>query len=255
MLAPNDLVPQSYGISSARIRLRRRISAGSRPSRAAPSVHQPLADEVALGAAGRAQRARRRLVGDDRPEIAGVVRHAIGAGQERGAELGGHERGGAHVGADVGAHERAHAEDAAVARRSRSRPRTSTSRAWLVAMRFSRRSSIHRTGRPSFIAASGTRMSSGIQLAAHAEAAADVDLRQPQRADGDAEDRRQDRAVDVDALGGADQVQLAPARVGRHGHEPARLQRGGRLPRVVEALADDDARRRPARCRRRRRAW
>ena len=42
-------------------------------------------------------------------------------------------------------------------------------------------------------------------------------------------------------------MQLAPARVGRHGDEPARLQRGRGLPRIGEALADDHGRRRPAR--------
>ena len=125
--------------------------------------------------------------------------------------------------------------------RSRSPPRTSTSRAWLAAMRFSRRLSIHFTGRPSFMRGQRHQDVLRVQLAAHAEAAAHVHLGEPQRARRDAEDRRQDRAVDVDALGGADQVQLAAARIGRHRHEPARLQRGGGLPRVAEALAEPTA--------------
>ncbi len=57
-------------------------------------VHQPLAREVALGAARRAQRAHRRLVGDDGPEVAGVGGHAVRSGQERRAELGRHNSAG-----------------------------------------------------------------------------------------------------------------------------------------------------------------
>src|SRR5262249_56031638 len=80
-----------------------------------------------------------------------------------------------------------------------------------------------------------------------AEAAADVDFGEPQRAERDAEDRRQDRAVDVDTFRRADQMQLAALRVRRHGDEPARLERGGRLPRVAKALPDDDRRARQSR--------
>ena len=160
MLTPNDLVPKSYGISSGADQVAaadlRRIEAEARGA----LVHQPLADEVALGTPGRAQRPRRRLVRHHAPEVARVVRHAIGAGQQRGAELGGHERRRPHVGADVGVDHRAHADDAAVGvEADLDLPRVS--RAWLAAMRFSRRVSIHFTGRPSFMAASGTRMSSG----------------------------------------------------------------------------------------------
>ena len=78
---------------------------------------------------------------------------------------------------------------------------------------------------------------SWIELAAHAEPAAHVDLGQPQRADGDVEDLREDRTVDVDALRRADQVDLAAARVGRDRHEAARLQRRRGLPGIVEGLA------------------
>src|SRR6266404_5087868 len=77
-------------------------------------VHQPLADEVALRPARRAQRARRRLVRHDRPQVAGVVRHAVRAGQQRGAEFRGDERRRPHVGADVGPDQRADGEDAPV---------------------------------------------------------------------------------------------------------------------------------------------
>ena len=51
----------------------------------------------------------------------------------------------------------------------------STSREWLVAMRCSRRSSIHFTGRPTWRAANEIRKSR-IELAADPEAAADVGL-------------------------------------------------------------------------------
>src|SRR6266404_3176411 len=77
-------------------------------------VHQPLADEVALRPARRAQCARRRLVRHDRPQVAGVVRHAVRAGQQRGAEFRGDERRRPHVGADVGPDQRADGEDAPV---------------------------------------------------------------------------------------------------------------------------------------------
>ena len=76
----------------------------------------------------------------------------------------------------------------------------------------------------------------GVELTAHSEAAAHVDLGEPQRAQRDAEDRREDRPVDVNALGGADQMELAAARIGRHDDETARLQRRRGLPRVGEAL-------------------
>ena len=215
MLAPNDLVPESYGISSARMRLRRRISAGSRPRRRGALVHQPLADEVALGPPGRPERARRRLVGDDRPEIAVVVGHAIRAGQERGAELG---RARARRCARTRRCPRGSARAARRCGPRASKPISasySTSRAWLVDMQALAAlldpphgaAELHRGERDQHVL--------GIQLAAHAEAAAHVHLGQAQRADGDAEDRRQDGAVDVDALGGADQVQLAAARIGR----------------------------------------
>ena len=202
------------------------------------AVQQPLADEVALGAAGRAQRAGRRLVGDDGPEIAGVARHAIGAGQQGGAELGGHQRRRPHVGTDVGADDGADGEDAAVA--VEADLDLVGDLAGVVGGHEVLAPALDPLHRPPQLER-GQRHQDvlRVQLTAHAEAAADVDLGEPQRARREAEDRRQDRAVDVDALGGADQVQLAPARVGRHGHEPARLQRGGRLPRVVEALADD----------------
>ena len=81
-----------------------------------------------------------------------------------------------------------------------------------------------------------------IELAADTEAAAHVHLGEAQRARRDPEDLGEDAAVDVDALGRPDQVELAPARVGRHGDEPAGLEGGRRLPRVPEALVEDETR-------------
>ena len=145
-------------------------------------VHQPLADEVALRAPGRAQRARRRLVGDDRPEVAGVARHAIRAGEERGAELGGHERGGAHVGADVRADQRAQPEDAPV------RVEADLDLVLDLARVVGRHQALAALLDPPDGAAElhgGERHQDvlGIELAAHAEAAAHVHLGQAQRAE------------------------------------------------------------------------
>jgi hypothetical protein len=185
-------------------------------------IEQTLTCEVALRTAGRAQCAGRRLVGHHRPEIAGVARHSIRPGQQRGAELGGHERGCAHVGADVGTHHRAHAQDAAVGGQPHLNLVGDLARV---------------VGRHEVLAAAldpldgpaehpgGERDQDvfGIKLAPHAEAAADIDLGEPERARGQAEDGRQDGAVDVDALRRADQMQLPPARIGRHRHQPAGL--------------------------------
>ena len=161
MLAPNDVVPRVVGHLVGADQIAPPDLGRIEAEAGGALVHQPLADEIALGPPGRPERARRRLVGDDRPEIAVVAGHAIRAGEERGAELGRHEGRRAHVRADVRADQRAQPDDAPAPRRSRSRPGTRPARAWFVDIMASRRSSIHRTGRPSFIAASGTRMSSG----------------------------------------------------------------------------------------------
>jgi hypothetical protein len=78
----------------------------------------------------------------------------------------------------------------------------------------------------------------GVELAAHAEAASHVHFGEAQRAEGQAEDGRENAAVDVDALGRSHEVELSALRIGGDGHEPARLQRGRGLPRIDEALAD-----------------
>ena len=114
MLTPNDLVPTSYGISSGADEVAPADLGGIDAQPGGRPIHQALAHEVALGPARGAQRAGRRLVRHHRPEIARVVRHAVRAGEQRGAELRGHQRGRPHVGADVGMDHRAHPEDAAV---------------------------------------------------------------------------------------------------------------------------------------------
>ena len=238
MLAPNDVVP---GVVRHLVRADEIAPAdlgGIEAEAGGALVHQPLADEIALGPPGRPERARRRLVGDHRPEIAVVVGHAIRAGEERGAELGRHERGGAHVRADVRAHQRTQPDDAPLRVEADlglvlDLARVVGGHHGLAALLDppDGAAELHRGERDQHVF--------GIQLAADAEAPAHVHLRQAQGADGDAEDRGEDGAVDVDALGGADQVQLAPARVGGNGDEAARLERRRRLARIGEALADD----------------
>src|SRR5438874_239921 len=73
---------------------------GVEPEPRGGEVEQPLAGEVALRAAGRAQRADGRLVRHHAPQVARVRRHAVRPRQEGGAERGGHERRGAHVRAE-----------------------------------------------------------------------------------------------------------------------------------------------------------
>ena len=94
----------------------------------------------------------------------------------------------------------------------------------------------------------------GVELAAHAEAAAHVHLGEAQGARRQAEDRREDAAIDVDALGGAEQVQLAAARAGGTATQAARLQGRRGLARMRRSVREAPARRRPARRRRRPRA-
>ena len=204
-------------------------------------VQQPLAREVALRAAGRAERADGRLVRHDAPEVARVGRHTVRPGQERGAELRGHEGRGPHVCADVGVDHRPHGHD----------PSGGVEAELEIVLHLARV-----VRRDEVLAAlldpadgpaelqRGERDEDvlGIELAPGAEAAAHVHLGEAQRAGRDSEDRREDGAVDVDALGRADEVELAAARVGRHRDEPARLEGGRRLPRVAEALADDEVR-------------
>ena len=81
-------------------------------------VDQPLAHEGGLVAAGRAIGAAGRLVGQ--PDVAdgAIGRHAIGAGQHGGGEIGHGRRVGAHIGAVVVEEFVVDAEDAAVLRRS-----------------------------------------------------------------------------------------------------------------------------------------
>src|SRR5262249_33218548 len=63
------------------------------PETRRPPVQEPLPGKVALRTSRRAQRSSWRLVGDDGPEIARIIRHAVGAGEQRGAELRGDQRG------------------------------------------------------------------------------------------------------------------------------------------------------------------
>ena len=100
MLTPKETVPQSYGMSSGRMTLRRRISAGSRPSRSAARSIRRSRTKLLSGRPGE-RRAHRRLVGHHGPEIAGIVGHPVGTGQQRG-ELRRHQPGRTNVCLDVG---------------------------------------------------------------------------------------------------------------------------------------------------------
>ena len=62
-------------------------------------IHQPLAHEGALEAAGRAIGAARRLVGQPDMRMRAIGRNAIRPRQHRGGEIGHRRRVGAHIGA------------------------------------------------------------------------------------------------------------------------------------------------------------
>ena len=112
-----------------------------------------------------------------------------------------------------------------------------TSRAWFADIRFSRRSSIQRTGRPSSQGGEGHEDVLGVELAAHAEAAAHVHLGEAERPGRQAEDRREDAAVNVNALGGAEEVELAAAGRGRHRQRARASRARPRSGAGAEALA------------------
>ena len=99
---------------------------------------------------------------------------------------------------------------------------TSAWRAWFIAIRFSRRSSVHLTGRLRWRAANGIRKSSGIELAARAEAAADVVLDHLDGVFRQADLLGEDAAVEERHLGGAGDRQPPRRRVPL-GHDAARL--------------------------------
>ena len=128
-------------------------------------------------------------------------------------------------------------EDGAVARAGDLEV-ASSSRAWFIAIRFSRRSSIHFTGRLTWRAANGIRKSSGIELAARAVAAADVVLDHLDLLDRQADLRRQDAAVEERHLGGAGDRELALGLVPL-GHDAARLHGEAVVAAGAQPLAAD----------------
>ena len=84
----------------------------------------------------------------------------------------------------------------------------------------------------------------GIELAADAEAAADVDLHEPHVVESEPEQLCEHPAVEVLHLRRAVDRHAAAHRLGE---EPARLERRARLPLQLEAAAHDDVRRREGR--------
>ena len=171
-----------------------------------------------------------------------VAWHAIRPRKERGAEFGGHESRRSHVGADVGMDQGAQAEDAPLAVEAHLDLVVALSR---VVRRHQalatvldppdRTAELHGRERHQDVLR--------VELAANAEASSHVYLGQPQRAERNPEDRGQDAAVRVDALGRADQVKLSALGIGRHGDEPPRLEGRGGLPGIDKPLADDHRRR------------
>ena len=114
MSVPSVPKPRLYGIALLSMKLRRRISIGVDAGLGGDGVDQPLAHEGGFVAAGRAIGAARRLVGQ--PDVAdgAIGRHAIGARQHGGGEIG--HGGGmrAHIGAVVVEEFVVDAENAAV---------------------------------------------------------------------------------------------------------------------------------------------
>src|SRR6266700_3458060 len=94
----------------------------------------------------------------------------------------------------------------------------SASRAWFIAVRYSRRSSIQRTGRPTCRAANGIEEILGIELATGAEATPDIVL-------SETEHLGQRVAIEEWHFGGAEHGHSAPARVPLR-EDAARLQCG-----------------------------
>ena len=103
-------------------RLRRRISARSRPSSRAACVGEPLQHVAGLGPPGAAIGVGRQRVGEHAGAPHEDRRRAIAAGQQRAvdrARNGGAE--GRHIGAEIGDRVDPQREEAALARRARAR--------------------------------------------------------------------------------------------------------------------------------------
>ena len=144
-------------------------------------VHEALAGEVALRPSRRAERAHGGLVGDHVPEIARVVRHTIGPGEERGAKLGGQERRRAHVGADVGVDDHAHGADPPV--RLEADLEIVGDLAGVVGRGQVLAPALHPPhGTIDLEGGQRNQDVLGVELAADAEAPSDVDLGEPERA-------------------------------------------------------------------------
>ena len=111
-----------------------------------------------------------------------------------------------------------------------------TSRAWLVAIRCSRRSSIHFTGRPAVFDANGNEEVLGIELAAHAEGAADVAFDHGDGVFREHELRGEDAPDREGNLRGAVDRQMTARRIPVR-EQPARFHRHRGVALHPEALA------------------
>ena len=128
---------------------------GFETERMGNEADHPLYHERAVRAAGAAVRADRNLVRIGDLEFHGVVPQAVGPGKLAGGDDR-DDHAVRRVGAAVVDKMIAQGEDPTASSTSWIWPRS-----WLAAVRCSRRSSVHLTGRPRRIAAQGTRTSSG----------------------------------------------------------------------------------------------
>ena len=198
---------------------------------------KPLAKEIGLEAAGTAIGADRRLVGELQRHVDIDIRHAIGTRHELRDIARADRAVGAHIGADVHIGMAAQAEDRAVARAGDLD----------VALRLARVIERHQLlaailgpfhRAPGVARRERNEKVLGIELAARAEAAADVVLHHVDRVLGEAHLLREHAAVEEQHLGAAVDGELSTRGVPLR-QQPARLHRQRHVPLHAEALAPD----------------
>ena len=207
---------------------------GVQPEVGCHQVDHPLAEKISLEAARPAIGAGRRAVGHHDRGLAGEVRDAVGAGQELDRAYRHDAAIGAGIGAEIGDDLAAQGEDRAVAL-GRDLQRTHD-----VARVVGRHQVFLAVLDPFDRAARAAardrnQVVLGVELAARAEAAADIELDQLDRGVRQAEGPDEDPLVEIRHLGRAPEPEGFP--VGEVGDEAPGLQRQGGLAMGSEAFA------------------
>ncbi len=200
------------------------------------AIDQPLADERALIPSGAAVGAGRRLVGEHAQRLALVVLHPVRPGQQRDRQLGDDHAVRADVGAEIGDEPVAQRDDRAVAAHADLDlvvllPRVVGRHQVLATILdpLHRPAQAHRRPRHHEVL--------GIELAAHAEAAAHLELEEVDQVLRMAEQVGEHPPVEVRHLGHAPQGEHARPRIVR-GREPPRLHRDAGVALDGEALGE-----------------